>query len=343
MTDPTISELLSRHLDGDLDAATTGMLLARLEAEPELRAELDAMREIRRSVASLASSDKVPRELDQLVETLLRGKPDPVVVRPWLRWLATAAVIILGATVVIEFNRHHPGPGIESIARVAQDTRQAEPPERFTLAPLPTSSLPPEQQPLGASDRLLASPIPDMEFDQPPPLEVLGPLEKQELSRPVDETSGAKAAIAAEKRSAVAEVPIPKTEDTAEPRLAPSKVEQPRPGVEAGRAGALRPWDAAPPTGRAQLFVFVDGKTAWREFTPETACKPGRYAVRVVIAQGAVRVVRPIGGGASVTPSQRLCAADLVLELEIEGVADGEYPAEVVVEPRGSGESPPRE
>jgi hypothetical protein len=338
MTDPTTNELLSRHLDGDLDAANTRELVARLEAEPELRAELDAMREIRRSVGFLASSEKAPRELDQLVDSLLRGKPDRVSVRPWLRWLATAAAMILGVTVLIEFNRQSSGPGIESIARVAEETREAEPGDRFTLAPLPTSSLSPEQQPLGASDRLLASPIPDMEFDQPPPLEVFGPLEGEELPRPVDEAPDVKALGAAEKRSAAARVSIPKSKEGEKAGLVTRGDMEPSAGKDAGRAGALQPWDAAPPTGRAQLFVFVDGKSAWREFTPEAACKPGRYAVRVVIAQGTVREVRPVGGGASATPSQRLCAADLVLQLEIEGVADGEYPAEVVVEPRGSGE-----
>jgi hypothetical protein len=338
MTDPTTNELLSRHLDGDLDAVNTRTLLARLEAEPELKAELDALRELRRSVASLASAERVPHELDQLVNSLLRGKPEPVAVRPWLRWLATAAAVILGATVIVEFNRHSAGPSIESIARVAQETREADPGERFTLAPLPTSSLPPEQQPLGASDRLLASPIPDMEFDQPPPLEVLGPLEEEKLPGPADEASGVNAAGAAEKRSAASTVSIPKSKEGAKTGRLTTGDTQPSAGKDAGRPSALRPWDAAPPTGRAQLFVFIDGKSAWREFTPEAACKPGRYAVRVVVVQGAVREVRPVGGGASATPSQRLCAADLVLELEIEGVADGEYPAEVVVEPRGSGE-----
>ena len=89
--------------------------------------------------------------------------------------------------------------------------------------------------------------------------------------------------------------------------------------------------------GRAQLFVFIDGESAWREFTPAASCKPGRYSVRIVVANGAVREARPVGGAASATPSQRLCAAGLILDLEMAEVADGEYPAEVVVEPRGVG------
>jgi hypothetical protein len=107
--------------------------------------------------------------------------------------------------------------------------------------------------------------------------------------------------------------------------------------LRSDRDDALRPWEGTPPTGRAQLFIFIDGKSAWREFTPKDACKPGRYAARIVVGRGVVREVRPVGGAASATPSQRLCAANLVLDLEIEGVADGEYPAEVVVKPRGAG------
>ncbi len=91
MTDETTNELLSRHLDGDLDTDELRALQARLEAEPDLKAKLDAMQELRLSIASLASDERVPPELDQLVDPLLRGNPDVVVVRPWLRWVATAA------------------------------------------------------------------------------------------------------------------------------------------------------------------------------------------------------------------------------------------------------------
>ena len=52
--DETIVEILSRHLDGDLDADEERELFARLEAEPALTEELEAMRRIRRSVAALA-------------------------------------------------------------------------------------------------------------------------------------------------------------------------------------------------------------------------------------------------------------------------------------------------
>jgi hypothetical protein len=176
-----------------------------------------------------------------------------------------------------------------------------------------------------------------MELDDPPPLQVLGPLEENEFAPSVDRGAGAKSADAAGERPAGAAVTAPKAGGKADADLSPPGREQSSIAKQTVRAGAPRPWDAAPPTGRAQLFVFVDGESAWRDFTPEAACKPGRYAVRIVVDHGAVREARPVGGGASATPSQRLCAADLILGLDIDGVVDGEYPAEVVVEPRGSG------
>ena len=345
--DETIVEILSRHLDGDLDADEERELFARLEAEPALTEELEAMRRIRRSVAALASSEEVPRELDSLVDPLLRGKPESVVLRPWARWLATAAAVILGATVVIEVGRRNPGPSVESMAKLRNEAYPAEPTERFSLAPLPTSSLPVEQQPLGASDRLLASPAPDIGLDDPPPLEVLGPLEEGEIpaseneettSIPLDEVLAKSSAVAEDKDAGKgARLRPAAASEKGDVDRAPRREEK-NSAREAGRGAVLQSWEAAPPMGRAQLFVFINGKSAWREFTPSTACKAGRYSIRIVVADGTVREARPVGGAASAAPTQRLCAAELVRDLEIDGVADGEYPAEIVVEPRGSGE-----
>jgi len=347
MKDETIAEILSRHLDGDLDTNEELELSARLEAEPALKEELEAMGRIRRSVAALAASEQVPHELDSLVDPLLRGKPEPVVLRPWARWLATAAAVLLGVTVVIEVNRRNPGPSIESMAKLRNQGHPAEPTERFALAPLPTSSLPPEQQPLGAADRLLASPAQDVELDDPAPLEVLGPLEEGEVPTyedqestiiPLDEVRAKSSAVAEDKDAKKGERLRPAAPgEKGDLDSAPQRADM-RSAREAGRGAALQSWEAAPPMGRAQLFVFINGESAWREFTPATVCKAGRYSVRIVVANGAVREARPVGGAASAAPSQRLCAAGLVLDLEIDDVIDGEYPAEIVVEPRGSGQ-----
>jgi len=348
MTDETILEILSRHLDGDLNADEEVELSARLDAEPALANELETMRRLRRSVAALASSEQVPPELDSLVDPLLRGKPEPTALRSWARWLATAAAVVLGATVIIEVNRRHPGPSIESMAKLRKQGHPAEPAERFTLAPLPTSSLPVEQQPLGASDRLLMSPAPDIELDDPVALEVLGPLEEGEVETvddqkisggPVDEIQPMDSAAAEDKGVKKGEglrTTVPGEKDDLD--HAPRRKESDS-ALEGGRgAAALQSWAASPPMGQAQLFVFVDGKSAWRDFTPPATCKAGRYSVRIVVAGGAVREARPVGGAASAAPSQRLCAAGLILGLEIDEVADGEYPAEIVVKPRGSGQ-----
>jgi len=345
--DETIVKILSRHLDGDLKADEELELLARLEAEPALAEELQAMRRIRRSVAALASSEQVPADLDSLVDPLRRGKPGPVALRSWARWLATAAAVVLGATVIIEVNRRNPGPGIESMAKLRKAGHPAEPTERFTLAPLPTSSLPPEQQPLGASDRLLASPAPDIELDDSVPLEVLGPLEEGEARTlenqkptgdPLDEVQAKSQAVAEDKDARKGESLRPSAPGEKDDLNRPPQRDEKGSAQETGRDAARQPWAASPPMGQAQLFVFINGKSAWRDFTPPTTCKAGRYSVRIVVAGGAVREARPVGGAASAAPSQRLCAAGLVLGLEIDEVADGEYPAEIVVEPRGSGQ-----
>jgi len=347
MTDETILEILSRHLDGDLNADEEVALSARLDAEPVLGNELETMRRIRRSVAALASSEQLPPELDSLVDPLLRGKPEPIAFRSWARWLATAAAVVLGATVIIEVNRRNPGPSIESMAKLRKQGHPAEPTERFTLAPLPTSSLPVEQQPLGASDRLLASPAPDIELDDPVALEVLGPLEEGEVQTVddqkisgglVDEILPMGSAAAEDKGAKKGEslrTTVPGEKDDLD--HAPQHKESDG-ALEGGRGAALQSWAASPPMGQAQLFVFVNGKSAWRDFTPPATCKAGRYSVRIVVAGGAVREARPVGGAASAAPSQRLCAAGLILDLEIDEVADGEYPAEIVVKPRGSGQ-----
>ena len=345
--DEAVLEILSRHLDGDLGADEEVELSARLQAEPALAEELEALRRIRVSVATLASREQVPTELDSLVDPLLRGKPDPSALRPWARWLATAAAVVLGSTIIIEVNRRNPGPSIESMAQLRKEGQAAEPTERFTLAPLPTSSLPVEQQPLGASDRLLASPAPDIDLGDPVPLEVFGPLEKAEVRAADDqETSNvpldkvwAKGSISAEAEEEKkgerprSSAPGQKDDISHAPKRREKDDEQ-----TPGRGAGLQSWAAPPPTGLARLFVFMNGKSAWRDFSPLETCKAGRYSVRLVVAGGAVREARPIGGAASASPSQGLCAAGIVLDLEIEGVADGEYPAEIVVEPRGAGQ-----
>ncbi len=349
MTDHKTLELLSRHLDDDLDTTEDRDLRLRLDADPMLAAELRQLRALRQSVAGLAARERPPAQLDALVEPLLRARPEPVGVRPWVRWLATAAVVVLGLSVVMEVRRGGPAPTTADSPRQTVGKRRVEPNEPFSLAPLPTSSLPAEEQPLGVSDRLLASPIADakVEVDTPPALEVVGPLDS-----PAGNTTESAPAVTADevRQRGALETPIEleaagKTAvgaaapATRRDQASPSSAEREKAGPADTGLSTAPLWEPEPPTGRAQLFVFIDGSSAWLEFTPSATCKPGRYSVRIIVGNGAVRVARPVGGAVSESPSQRLCAAELLIDLEISEVADGEYPAEVVVEPRGVGNS----
>jgi len=243
--------------------------------------------------------------------------------------------------VIIEVNRGAPGAKVTSIARQAASAHP-EPTGRFALAPLPTSSLPPDEQPLGASDKLLASPIIEPEVETPRPLEVLGPLEEDSAVARGDAPAPAAAHIQGTDQVVT---PVPEgrltagAKSAAEPQ-AGGRAEAEKGAVDDGGSGQpseMRSWEAERPKGRAQVFVFIDGRSAWREFAPSSSCRPGRYMVRIVVGGGVIREARPVGGAASAVPSQRLCAAELIRGLEIENVADGEYPAEVVVERRGVG------
>lgn len=339
MIDNATLELLSRHLDGETDAHEERKLARMLETDPSLAARLEAMQRLRRSIAALAARDSAPTELDNVIDPLLREPPQPLGVRPWVRWLGAAAAVVLGITVIVEVNRGRPGAKVGSIAK-SVDRVRTEPTERFALSPLPTSALPPEEQPLSATDRLLASPIAEVEVGEPAALEVLGPLEKGLRDTPDgvavgDEGRGRKvsappAPATASALTTGAERPEMGADERQEDAEKKSAEEH-----DAGRAAGIQSWEAETPWSRAQLFVFINGQSAWREFTPSSSCKPGRYTVRIVVAGGAVREARPVGGAASAVPSQRLCAAELIRGLEIEDVADGEYPAEVVVERRG--------
>jgi hypothetical protein len=191
MTDQMTLELLSRHLDGDLSAAEERDLRQRLASNPTLGAELRSLHELRRSVARFAARERAPAQLDALIGPLLRARPEPPLVRPWVRWLATAAVVVLGLSVIIEVNRRGPPQNASESARRYVGKSRVETSEPFPLAPLPTSSLSADERPLGVSDRLLASPIPaqKIEVDAPPALEVSGPLEKP-VGDTLDEDAG---------------------------------------------------------------------------------------------------------------------------------------------------------
>ena len=347
MTDEHIEEL-SRFLDGDLSPAEERDLRARLELDPALASDLAALKEVRQSLADLANREKAPVDLDSLVEPLLRGRPEALVVRPWVRWLAAAAILVAGLTVVTKIYVGHPASGVEDKLARQSLPPAAEPTERFALAPLPTHSVPPEKQLIGVGEVLLASPIPDVDLDDSPALDVLGPLEEdvgEELSPPSDtllyseggrktEVAGVSGDRSDESRAReAAPAPKPASEATATGKNAKSD----DPSTRGATSSGSRLWRDQTTAGRGQLFVFVGEETAWQDFETKAFCTPGRYAVRVKVSAGVVTEVLSVGGATADKTSQRLCAGQLVIGLAVTGVPDGEYSAEVVVEPRGVG------
>ncbi len=348
MEDEHIEEL-SRLIDGDLSPAEERDLRARLESDPALAANLAALKEVRQSLANLAARESAPVDLDLLVDPLLRGQPEPRSVRPWMGWLAAAAILVVGLTVVFEIYLGPPAPAVDD--KIASRGLQpaAEPTQRFALAPLPTHSVPPEKQLIGVGDALLASPIPDVEVGNSPALEVLGPLEEEvggESSPPSDSRLGNEgrretevARVAADPSNMSKDcdpAPAPRlaSETTAMAKAAKTEEDVSTPGRE---SSGSRFWRDHPTTGRGQLFIFIDEETAWQDFETKGICTPGRYAVRVKVRSDVVTEVLSVGGATADKTSQRLCAGQLVVDLKVIGVPDGEYSAEVVVEPRGAG------
>ncbi len=347
MKDEHIEEL-SRFLDGDLPPAEERDLRARLEADPALASDLASLSEVRQSLAVLATREKAPVDLDSLVEPLLRGRPDAIVVRPWVRWLAAAAILVVGLTVVTRIYTGHPVSGVDDKLARRSLPRTVDETERFALAPLPTHSVPPEKRLIGVGEVLLASPIPDVELDNSPALDVLGPLEEEvgeELSPPSEilpyskdgrktEVAGVSADRSNESRARdAAPAPRPASEATATGKNAKAGDLSTRGATSSGS----RLWRDHTRAGRGQLFVFVDEETAWQDFETKAFCTPGRYAVRVKVSAGVVTEVLSAVAPPTGKTSQRLCAGQLVIGLAVTGVLDGEYSAVVVVDPRGMG------
>lgn len=336
MEDPG-TERLSRLIDGDLDREETAEVTAALETNRGSRRELEGLNRVRSSLMSLAAREHPPERLDALVDPLLRGRPEPTAfARPWVRRLAAAAMVFLAVSVIIGVQRQQPAPAIHNWQERAREGAAAEPNERFSLAPLPTSAVPADERPLGAADRLVAAPEPEIDkvLAPAPVLEVMGPLS----SATTGETGGASRKDPAVDPSPRPESPADDEGRTGEKRAAtaggqrgPAAVEPPR--SQTGPSARLSDAEVlATPPGGAQLFVFMEAETAWRSFDPGGQCEAGRYALRIRIEDGVVREVWPVANPPA--PTRQVRASQLILGLEIDDVADGEYSAEVVVEPR---------
>ena len=177
MMDEATAELLSRLLDGDLDAADRTRLEARLSDEPELRVELAALGRLREATLAVAERMDPPVTLDGTLEPLRRGVPlARGRIHPAVRWLGMAAGLVLAVTVTIEVARRNPDTAPGRPAGEAAPAPSLDKTEIYQLKALPTSPVTPEEELIGVSERLLASPPAEPELDEPEPLYVQGPL-----------------------------------------------------------------------------------------------------------------------------------------------------------------------
>ena len=177
MRGDTNDERLSRYLDDDLAEGDREVVAGLMAGDPDRRLQLAAKRRLRGAVAEFAHRMEPPEELDALLEPLRRGGTNgPRRSQRVGRWAAAAAAL-LGAALVIEVVRHDTDPPPTTVAARRQPPRQnARGRGVFQLQPLPTSARPEEEPPLGAADRLVATPLPQPRIDDPTPLEIVGPL-----------------------------------------------------------------------------------------------------------------------------------------------------------------------
>ncbi len=333
MLEDKFIESLSRYLDGDLDPVERDEIRTLLESDAELQKEFANLQDLRRSLAGLAAREHPPATLDALVEPLMQKSASSNPARPWAKWLATAAVVVLGATVVFEVNRRDlPGSPEAKSVRMKQGPRE-EPTAPIQTGPETSQPENKGERPRGAIDRLIASPDPEVDVlsEEPPALEVIGPLQTAS-----DSTQGPPAKNRGEPNTA-----SPATEDKDRPNGENEKFGAAAPpGAGATSSTRLSIAEDRPdgleieqPTTRAKLYVFMEEKTAWLGFEPRIRCESGRYALRLRVEAGVVRDVWPVGRPPA-APSQHLRAGEIVLGLEIEGVPDGEYASQVTIEPR---------
>lgn len=333
MVDDRMIERLSQYIDGDLDPTEARDFEALLEAEPALRAELSALQDLRRSLARLADREHPPAVLDALIEPLMQSGSAAVAARPWAKWLAAAAAVVLGATIVFEVNRKEFGPTPSRYSKPVEEKRRVEPVPEFQASPDSPHPTGEGDRPRGAIDRLLAAAAPEVDIlpDDPPALEVIGPLQTQrgdsrnQKSRPIPDSGT--------DRSAAADVNAPEAKNES-PRDEPGKA-QSVPSSTRQRLGEerLEGMEIEHSSNRAKLFVFMEEKTAWQSFEPGIRCESGRYSLRIRMENGFVREVWPVGRPPA-APSQHLRAGEIILGLELDGVPDGEFAAEVTIEPR---------
>lgn len=311
MIDEATAERLSRYLDGDLTAVEATELEGLLRADVEVAAELEALRRLQLVVRLAADHMDPPEALDTLLEPLRTGEPHaPRRHHPAIRWVGVAAGVALAVTVAMEVARENSAPSIPSLPSVSSPAPAADNSEIFQLKPLPTSPVPPEEERLSASDRLLASPPTEMELDEPEALDVRGPLpsppDKKEKARRIQGSESGR--MEGEKRgrevgervgsgvAAAPGVPSSAMRDTTAEEKTLSRRTAPAPAV---------------------VLEAVDGSAV---AVIDLALDPSILPAEVTIVAGVIEQVHSVASDADVAT-----AAGLLVGHWIPGVADGRY------------------
>jgi len=349
--DEKLRELVSRHLDGDLDEAEAARLEERARTDAELASEIDSGHQLREAVAALAERMEPPATLDKVMDPLRRNVPvSSPRVRPAYRWLGAAAAVVLGVTVAMEMARRNPEPTLNRPStqreRLAQERE-----EIFALAPLPTAN-PNERHFLGATDRLLDEDPVLPAAPEPAPFEVMGPLRPDEAAAVADGMLRS----ANNNQTPEGEVVEPTITNAGPPTKKEKAHAQPRPSAgtaslapqEAGlsrtdedREVTSRMMDSGKAAesmalgGRQGMAVptvlRIDGVEVWSG--SDRACAAGTWWVRTEVNEGRVVSLELILGGAGkeVRDIDGGCLAKALIGAVVVGVIDGVHVAEIVV------------
>jgi anti-sigma factor RsiW len=318
MIDHWTEEKLSRYLDDDLDGREAEELEARLASDAELRAELDALRRVRDSVASLADRMEPPNELDILVTPLQREMPrrGPA---PVLRWVGIAAALALGVTVALEVARKNPGPSEEIVAPAPARIATPAPTEIVPSAASPKSeTVPPGRRPR-TDDRQPSSSLAASEVEESEATKVVGTLVEKDEADSLDREPrpDAKKRSAAAGKGRDAEGRIERFDAAAGmPAQAPSDANLRAPKGQYRAAGEQRFLELRASTGEvvSRLPLVAPDAEVGAEYA-------------VIITGGAISEARALDGGVANETVEALVG------IPVPEVADGGYRARVIDSP----------
>lgn len=320
MIDQHTEELLSRYLDDDLEGEDRRRLEERLEREPELVEALDGLDRTREAVAGLAAAMEPPAELDALMEPLRRDRGGHRQRRALYVVLSAAACVVIGFTVITEMRRQSPTepqpPGRPPLVAVGPGAGEGY----YQLKPLPTAE--PGQPVLGASDRLIASPVPGPAVPEAETLHVYGPLSEDEVGDGDDRRLELRDSASAFTEERTVSEP---TEERSRVLASPPAGDAPGPEAMARRSPAT----AAGARGEiARLAVEVRGTVHGVTEARLGDVPEGRHPVRITVDGGRIHRCRSLAAEPD-AHGPTLCAA--VAGLALSDLDPGTLDAEVVV------------